>query len=86
MSVRSNTATEATSTTTVSKPSMKAALIALTALVVVPVAVGLGLVVYWHRLPASSATRSTPSSTTCLTEPKTQSKGRLSAHRIGPTG
>ncbi len=40
---------------------MKAALIALTALVV-PVAVGLGLVVYWHSLPASSATRSTPSS------------------------
>jgi len=65
---------------------MKAALIALSALVVVLVAVRWILVVYWHSLAASSATRSTPSSTTCLTEPKTQSKGRLSAHRIGPTG
>jgi NADH:ubiquinone oxidoreductase subunit 3 (subunit A) len=41
---------------------MKAALIALSALVVVLVAVRWVLVVYWHSLAASSATRSTPSS------------------------
>jgi hypothetical protein len=41
---------------------MKAALIALSALVVVLVAVRWVSVVYWHSLAASSATRSTPSS------------------------